>query len=233
MLILRSLLFYIGLILSLFIFAPLSLLIFPLPYRQRYLMMTGWGRFVIWWLEKTCQITYEVKGLENIPSEAAIVLSKHQSAWETMIFQQIFPPQIWLLKRELLWLPLFGWALATLQPIAIDRKNLRDSLQQIVKQGKKRLAQGLWIIIFPEGTRVKVGEKKRYGIGGARLAEQSGYPVVPVAHNSGEFWISKSIIKKPGKIKMVIGPTLDTKGKTYQEINTLVENWIEDTMLKL
>ncbi len=233
MLFLRSVLFYIGLILALFVFTPLALLMLPLPFRQRYLIMTGWARFVIWWLEKTCQVTYQVQGLENIPSQAAIVLSKHQSTWETLLFQKIFPPQIWLLKRELLWLPLFGWALATLQPIVIDRKNLRESLKQILEQGKQRLAQGLWIIIFPEGTRLAYGDKKRYGIGGARLAEQSGYPVVPVAHNSGKFWSSKRFIKKPGTIQVIIGPVIDSQGKTYQEINTLVENWIEETMLKL
>jgi 1-acyl-sn-glycerol-3-phosphate acyltransferase len=233
MLFLRSVLFYIGLILALFVFTPLALLMLPLPFRQRYLIMTGWARFVIWWLEKTCQVTYEVQGLENIPSQTAIVLSKHQSTWETLLFQKIFPPQIWLLKRELLWLPLFGWALATLQPIVIDRKNLRESLKQIIKQGKQRLAQGLWIIIFPEGTRLAYGDKKRYGIGGARLAEQSGYPVLPVAHNSGKFWSSKRFIKKPGTIQVIIGPVIDSQGKTYQEINTLVENWIEETMHKL
>jgi 1-acyl-sn-glycerol-3-phosphate acyltransferase len=195
--------------------------------------MTRWGRFAIWWLEKTCQLSYQVQGLENIPSGAAIVLSKHQSAWETIAFQKIFPVQVWLLKRELLWFPIFGWGLATMQPIAINRKSLRKSMQQITEQGKQRLAQGLWVVIFPEGTRVAPGEKKRYGVGGAMLAAESGYPVVPVALNSGEFWPPKGIIKRSGTIKVVIGPVIESTGKTYKEINALAEKWIEETMLKM
>lgn len=228
MLFLRSLLYYLGVSLAALVFSPLSLLILPLPFRQRYRIMTRWGRFAIWWLEKTCQLSYQVQGLENLPSGAAIVLSKHQSAWETIVFQQIFPMQVWLLKRELLWVPLFGWGLATMQPIAINRKSLRQSLQQITEQGKQRLAQGLWVVIFPEGTRVAPGEKKRYGVGGAMLAAESGYPVVPVALNSGEFWPPKGIIKRPGIIKVIIGPVIESTGKNYKEINALAEKWMED-----
>jgi len=120
-----------------------------------------------------------------------------------------------------------------LQPIAIDRKNLRQSLQKIIEQGKQRLAEGNWVVIFPEGTRVNPGEKKRYGVGGAMLAAQSGYPVVPVAVNSGKFWPPKSFVKRPGTIKVVIGPVIDSNGKSYKEINELTENWIEDMVLKI
>ena len=230
---LRSILFYIGILLATLIFAPLGFLLYPLPYPQRYLIMTGWGRFTIWWLKQTCQLSYQVQGLENIPKVPAIILSKHQSAWETIVYQQIFPSQVWILKRELLWLPLFGWTLASLKPIAIERKNLRQAMQQIVEQGKQRLAEGLWLVIFPEGTRVLPGEKKRYGIGGALLAEKSGSPIVPIAHNSGEFWPAKGFIKRPGTIQVVIGPVIEPSGKTYQEINALAEKWIEETMMTL
>jgi 1-acyl-sn-glycerol-3-phosphate acyltransferase len=230
---LGSLLFLIGQILVTFIFAPLALLIFPLPLRLRYKIMTGWGRFVVWWLEKTCNITYEVEGLENIPSGAAIILSKHQSAFETIVYQKIFPIQIWLLKRELLFLPLFGWALASLEPIAINRKNRRQAMQDLIEQGIDRLSRGLWVIIYPEGTRVAPEKRERYRVGGALLAEKSGYPVVPVAINSGRFWARNSFIKKPGTIKIVIGPVIDPKGKDYKEINQLVEEWIEGQMLNL
>ncbi len=233
MLFLRSLLFYIGISLPLLIFAPLGVLLLPLPFRQRYRVMNQWAHFVNWWLEKTCQLNYQVEGLENIPATPAILLSKHQSAWETIIFQVIFPRQVWIVKRELLRIPFFGWALASLKPIALDRKNLRQSMRQIVEQGKQRLAEGNWIVIFPEGTRVKVGEKKRYGVGGAMLAAQSGYPVVPVAVNSGEFWPPKTFIKRPGTIKVVIGPVIESTGKTYKEINALTEEWIEDMVLKI
>jgi 1-acyl-sn-glycerol-3-phosphate acyltransferase len=227
---LRSLLFYVGIILAILVFAPLSLMILPLPYPQRYRVMTKWGLFVIWWLRKTCNLNYQVYGLENLPTTAAIVLSKHQSAWETIAFQQIFPTQVWLLKRELFWIPLFGWALATLNPIAINRRRIHQSMQYIIEQGKQRLAQGLWIIIFPEGTRVVPGQQQRYGIGGALLAAQSGYPVVLVAHNSGQFWPSRGFIKRPGTIQVIIGPRLESTGKSAKEINLLAENWIEETM---
>ena len=234
MLFLRTLLFYFGMILSLIFWTVFVVpLTFPLSYKKRYLIITQWGHFVIWWLEKTCQIRYEVQGLENIPTVPVVVLSKHQSEWETYAFQKIFPPQVWVLKHELLWIPFFGWTLASLQPIAINRNNIRQALQQILKQGKQRLAQGLWIIIYPEGTRVMPHEKRRYGIGGAMLAEQTGCPVIPVAHNSGSFWLRKRFIKKPGVIKIIIGPMIISTGKTAKEINALAEKWIEGTMLTL
>ncbi|EDN67398.1 Phospholipid/glycerol acyltransferase [Beggiatoa sp. PS] len=230
MLFLRSLLFYIGIILALLIFVPIALLLSPLPYQQRYRVIVNWGYFTIWWLKKTCRLTYQVEGLENIPNTPTIILSKHQSAWETIVYQQIFPAHVWLLKRELLYIPLLGWALASLNPISIDRKNLRQSISKIVEQGKQRLANGLWLLIFPEGTRVAPGEKKRYGIGGALLGEKTGCPILPVAHNSGQFWPSSSFIKYPGTIQIVIGSMIDTRDKTYKEINSLVENWIEETV---
>jgi 1-acyl-sn-glycerol-3-phosphate acyltransferase len=211
----------------------LTPLILPLPYQKRYLVISRWAYFITWWLEKTCHISYQVEGLENIPKSAAIILSKHQSAWETIVFQKIFPPQVWVLKRELFWIPFFGWGLKSLNPIAIHRKNLRQSMQEIIEQGTDRLAKGIWVVIFPEGTRVAVGEKKRHGVGGAMLAEKSGYPVVPVAHNAGKFWPRSGFIKYPGIVKVVIGPIIDPIGKDYKEINQFVENWIEGTMGKL
>lgn len=233
-LVIRSTLFYIGLLLALWVFAPLALFLLVLPCRLRYHIMTGWGRFVMWWLAKTCHLTYQVRGLENLPRhQAAVVLSKHQSAWETIAFQEFLPFQTWVLKRELLWIPLFGWALATLDPVSIDRKNIRKSLQQVVEQGQHRLARGQWIIIFPEGTRVAAGQRKRYGVGGAMLAARAGCPVVPIAHNSGKFWPKHSFLKYPGKIQVVIGELIETKGKNYNEINKLAEDWIEKTMQQL
>lgn len=233
MLYLRSLLFYLGMFAAIFVFAPLALIILPLPYLWRYRIMIQWGRFVSWWLKQTCDLTYEVEGLENIPQTPAIVLSKHQSAWETIAYQQIFPQQIWLLKRELLWIPLFGWALATLKPIAINRKHLRQSMQKIIREGKQRLMQGMWVIIYPEGTRVQPGQQQRYGIGGALLAAESGCPVVPVAHNSGKFWLLKGFLKKPGVIQVKIGPMIESKGKTAKEINAIAQEWIETTVAQL
>lgn len=230
----RSTLFYIGFFLALIVFSILAFFLLPCRVSCRYHAMTGWGYFVMWWLAKTCRLTYQVRGLENLPKgQAAVVLSKHYSAWETIAFQKFLPFQTWVLKRELLWLPLFGWALATLDPVSIDRKNIRRSMQLIVEGGKKRLARGQWIIIFPEGTRVLVGEKKRFGIGGALLAVEANCPIVPIAHNSGKFWSRQSFIKYPGVIQVVIGNTINTQGKKPQEINKFVEDWMEKTMQQL
>jgi len=233
MLVIRSLLFSCGMGISLLAFAPLSVLTFPFPFKARYLFITQWARFNLWWLEKTCRLSYQVSGRENIPASNAIILCKHQSAWETLALQRIFPPQIWLLKRELLWIPLFGWGLAMLEPIAIDRKAGKKAMRQLLEQGAARLQAGRWVVIFPEGTRMAPGKKGRYAPGGALLAENSGFPVVPVAHNAGEFWPRRGFIKRPGVIQVVIGPVIASKGKSAAEINAATEEWIENKMREI
>ncbi len=227
---LRSLLFYTGLISSTILIVPFCLLIYPLPFARRYYFVTRWTVFNLWWLKITCNLKHNIEGLENIPANASIIMSKHQSAWETLAIQLIFPPQVWILKRELLWLPIYGWGLASMQPIAIDRGIAIKSFRQIVKQGCERLAEGLWIVIFPEGTRVAPGQREKYMPGGAMLAEKSGALIVPIAHNAGYFWPRNSIAKKSGIIQMVIGSAIDPKGKTANEITNEVEKWIEDTV---
>jgi len=233
MLVLRSLLFTLGMGISTLVFAPLSVLTFPFPFEMRYSFITQWARFNLWWLEKTCRLSYKVSGQENIPATNAIIFCKHQSAWETLALQRIFPPQIWLLKRELLWVPFFGWGLAMLEPIAIDRKSGKKAMRQLLDQGTERLRAGRWVVIFPEGTRIAPGKKGRYASGGSMLAEGSGYPVVPVAHNAGEFWPRRGFIKYPGVIRVVIGPVIESKGKSAAQINTSAEEWIENTMREI
>lgn len=228
MLYLRSLSFMIGMVFTIVVFALLALLIAPLPHRWRYGFISQWSRINLWWLARTCKLNYVVEGREHIPAGAGIILCKHQSAWETLALQQIFPPQIWVLKRELLWLPFFGWGLALLKPIAIDRKAGKRALATLLKQGEARLAQGLWVVIFPEGTRVAPGEHRRYAPGGAILAVKSGYPVIPVAHNAGEFWPRHGFLKRPGTIRLVIGPPLDPRGRSANDINSAVQAWIEE-----
>jgi len=230
---LRSLLFYAGLISSTILIVPICLLIYPLPFTQRYYFITRWTVFNLWWLKITCNLKHTVEGLDNIPTEASIIMSKHQSAWETLAIQLIFPPQVWILKRELLWLPIYGWGLASMQPIAIDRDTAIKSFRQIVKQGCQRLSEGLWVVIFPEGTRVAPGESKKYLPGGSMLAEKSGAMIIPVAHNAGHFWPRNSIAKKSGVIQMVIGPAIDPTGKSVTGITAEVEEWIETTVNKL
>jgi 1-acyl-sn-glycerol-3-phosphate acyltransferase len=230
MLLMRSLAFALGMWLALLVVGPLGMLTWPLPFAIRFQVISQWARFNVWWLGVTCNVRYQVIGRENIPAGNGIVLCKHQSTWETLVLQQIFPLQVWLLKRELLWVPIFGWALALLEPIAIDRGAGRRAVQQLVKQGKQKLAQGRWVVIYPEGTRMAPGQRGRYALGGAILAEHSGYPVVPVAHNAGEYWPRRQFIKRPGTIRLVIGPVIETRGRKAQDINAEVEAWIEAQM---
>lgn len=230
---LRSALFMLGMWLFTPIYTIIAILTFPLPPVRRYLIISGWARSMLWWLRVTCGIGYRVLGVENIPSSPAIILAKHQSAWETLAFQQIFPPQVWVMKRELLWLPFFGWGLAMTSPIAINRSGGREALKQMVTQGKARLSLGFCVVIFPEGTRVAPGEKGKYHIGGAWLATHTQAQAVPVAHNAGEFWGKNSFVKKPGTITVSIGPPIATAGLKPDQLNQRVEAWIEQEMALL
>jgi 1-acyl-sn-glycerol-3-phosphate acyltransferase len=213
------------------VITPLYFLIvlasFPLPSLSRYRITSGWAHLMLYLLRMICGISYRVIGAERIPRTPSIILSKHQSAWETLAFQQIFPSQVWVLKKELLRVPFFGWGLAMTSPIAIDRSSGKAALKQIVEQGKDRLKKGFWIVIFPEGTRIAPGQKGKYRIGGAWLATHTNVPVVPVAHNAGEYWGKNALIKLPGTITVSIGPPIDPTGMEPEDLNTTVESWIE------
>lgn len=234
MLFLRSLLFALCQVVSTLLFALPSVFTGLLPYRMRHYFITLWNRCNLWCAEHICGLRYEVVGLEQVPSGPCVILCKHQSAWETYALPCIIPqPLAWVCKRELLWIPFFGWGFAVLQPIAIDRSAGRKALEQLVTQGIDRLQRGRSVVIFPEGTRVAPGEKRRYAIGGALLAERSGYPVLPIAHNAGEFWPKRGFIKHPGVIRLVIGPVIESTGRSASEINAQAEHWIEATMAQL
>lgn len=230
---LRSLLFAAGQIGSTLVFAPLALLTYPLPYAARYAFIMQWCRFNLWWLETTCGVHWRVSGLEHIPADSAIIACKHQSAWETLALTRLFPAQVWVLKRELLWIPFFGWGLAMLEPIAIDRKAGRKAVRALIEQGRQRLAQGRWVVVFPEGTRVAPGHSGHYAAGAAVLAAQTGRPVIPVAHNAGTFWPRRGFIKHPGTIELVIGPPIFPQGQDPGELTTQIKAWIEATMERL
>jgi len=212
------------------LFAIPGMLLFPFPYKIRYGFLSRWAYLVIWLLKVICNLRHEVQGKENIPAGPAIIFCKHQSMWETIALQTIFPPHLWILKKELMKVPFFGWALYMMESIAIDRKAGRKAVDQIVEQGIQRLNRGRWIVVFPEGTRVRPGERKKFGVGGAVLAVKSGYPVVPVAHNAGEYWRRRALVKRPGVIKVVIGEPIETKGRTAVEIKTITEDWINKTL---
>ncbi|MFP5348481.1 MAG: lysophospholipid acyltransferase family protein [Gammaproteobacteria bacterium] len=229
---LRSALFNFTMWASVLIYAPLALLTAPLPYRARYRFIAQWPRFHLWTLKHLCRIDHVVEGAEHLPPGPAVVLANHQSTWETLAFTRLFPPQTWVLKRELAWIPLFGWALALLKPIAINRGAGRRAVDQVVTQGRARLGEGIWVMVFPEGTRVAPGATRRWGIGGAVLAAETGYPVVPVAHNAGYFWRRRSFVKHPGTVRVAIGPAIETRGKTPEEINRAAQSWVETQMAR-
>ena len=229
----RSLIFFLAQLIWTPIYASLVLFIFPLPPHTRYRIATGLAYSTLWLLRVICGIRMEVRGAENIPKEPCIVLCKHQSAWETFALQTVFPPQVWVLKRELLWLPFFGWGLALTSPIAIDRSKGKQAMRQLLEQGRDRLARGFCVVIFPEGTRMPYGVRGKYKIGGAMLGESTAAPVVPVAHNAGKFWGRNSFLKHPGTIVMSIGQPIAPAGLKADEINRRVEEWIENEMPKL
>ncbi len=230
---LRSLLFLLGLLVITPIFSVLAILLWPINNVTRSRIASGWAYCSIFWLKFTCNLGVEVHGRANIPQQPAIILSKHQSAWETIALQTIVPPQVWVMKRSLLLIPFLGWAFMALGAIPIDRSSGREALKKLVAHGKDRLARGLWVVIFPEGTRTAPGERRKYHIGGAWLATHSGTSVVPVAHNAGRYWRKNSFIKYPGTIQVVIGAPISTVGLKPEAVNQLVEGWIENEMLAL
>ena len=203
------------------------------PMRTRYAIIAAWRAGFMALSQYVLGIRYRVIGRENMPVEPSVILSKHQSAWETVGLQEIFPPLVFVLKKSLLGIPFFGWGLAAMKMISIDRQAGKDALRQVVDQGRDRLAAGFWVVIFPEGTRVAPGQKRRYKPGGVHLAVQTGTKVVPVAHDAGEVWGKNAFLKSPGLITVSIGPAVDPAGKTEAEINTLVEAWIESEMHRL
>lgn len=206
------------------------------PLLLRFRIVWYYRRGFMWFIEHVLGITHEIRGRENLPREPAVILAKHQSAWETVALQDLVPERtycVFVLKKELLRLPFFGWGLASLQSISIDRAAGREALNQVVEQGADRLKRGFWIIIFPEGTRVAPGETRRYKPGGAYLAMQTGAKVVPVAHNAGECWPRNALVKHPGHVVVSIGPAIDAAGLTQDEINTRAEAWIEAEMRRL
>lgn len=185
-------------------------------------------------LKLICHLDYKLIGAENIPKKRnGIILSKHQSTWETFFLPVLFHDPAIILKREILWVPFFGWGLAASKPIAINRNKKRNAMQQIITQGKQFLAKGRWILIFPEGTRMPTGTVGNYKAGGARLAVETGYPVLPIAHNAGLYWPKRKFIKQPGTIHVVIGPLIETKGRTADEVLNSAKEWIENTMLEI
>ncbi len=228
--VLRSSLF---LLLQVIITPPYALVVlatFVLPPLARYRVISYWAKTMVWLARVVLGIRFDVAGRENIPRVPSIIMAKHQSAWETMALQVLFPPHVYVVKRELLWIPFFGWGLALMSPIAIDRTAGMRSIKQTLRQGRERLAQGFSVVIFPEGTRVMPGTRGKYQAGAAWLACKTGAPVVPVAHNAGELWGRNALIRYPGLITLVIGAPIDASRLRPEELTRHVETWIEGEM---
>ena len=230
---LRSLVFAVLQTVATILFSLVAFLSFPFSSHARFRLITGYNHVLMWLAQRVLGIRYVVEGLEHLPDTPAIILAKHQSAWETIAFLCVFPPISPVIKQELLKIPFFGWGFRLLNPIAIDRSAGREALKQIVRQGREKLDQGFWVLVFPEGTRVAPGEKRRYGIGGGWLAAETGAPVVPVAHNAGEVWPKNAFVKRPGTVTVRIGPVLESTGKSAAELTRAVEHWIETEMTRL
>jgi 1-acyl-sn-glycerol-3-phosphate acyltransferase len=230
---LRSLIFTTYMMASACVFGGVMALCFWLPYPAQFAIARTWAKILLRVLELLCGLKYVVEGREHIPAGNHIVMSNHTSAWETVAQFLIFPPQVWVLKRELLWIPFVGWGLKLLRPIAINRGEGHRAVNQVIDQGKARLIDGLWIIIFPEGTRVVAGETRKFGVSGAMLSIASGKSVVPLSHNAGTFWPRRGFLKRPGTIRVVIGKPIEPGGKNPRELNQEVKLAIEAGLARI
>jgi len=203
-----------------------------LPARRRFALARAYAVVVLWVLRWSCGLTYRIEGAP-IPDGSHVALWKHSSSWETMAMMVVFPRQVWVLKRELLWIPVVGLAVWQTRAIAIDRSAGHSAVAQVIEQGKARLAEGAWVMIYPEGTRMPRGETRRYGVSGTLLAIETARLIVPVAHNAGYYWPRRGLMKKPGVVRVVIGPPFAAAGREVRELNEEIQAWVEATVKRL
>ena len=204
-----------------------------LPYRVRFKIAATWAKSMLYVGKRLCGLDYVFEGLENIPDQPSVIMIKHTTVFEAYAQMVIFPPQTWVVKRELQWIPFFGWGLAAMKPIAIDRGAGHSAVKQVIDTGLARLGEGIWVTIFPEGTRVGRGQTKRYGVSGAALAREAQVPLVPVAHNAGDLWARRGLKKSPGLIRFCIGPPIIPGDRSPKDINLQVHDWIETKMREI
>jgi 1-acyl-sn-glycerol-3-phosphate acyltransferase len=233
MLLIRSLAFQFYFFVSVLLFALAVFVSWALPFAVRFGLAKTWGASMLWAGRVICGLECVVEGSENIPDQPCVIMIKHSTVFEAYAQLTIFPPQTWVVKRELMWIPIFGWGLAALKPIAINRRAGHTAVSQVIEQGRRKLLQGIWVTIFPEGTRVLPGMVRKYGVSGAALAREAGCRVLPVAHNAGDFWPRRSLIKRPGVVRFCIGPPIETAGRSPKEINEAVREWIESKMAEI
>ncbi len=233
MLFLRSLLYFLGSTLVLFVLVALALALFFTPVTVRYAILSKWSLFSLWWLRITLNIKINVIGKANIPVKAGVIMSNHQSTWETLALQTIFPHQTWVLKQELQWIPIFGWGLSLLKPITINRGEKLKALKKVIKQGAARISEGIFVVVFPEGTRQPYGQLGDYQRGGVAIAKKTGCDISPIYHNAGRLWPKGSFIKQPGTITVVIGKPISVAGKSAAVLTKEIKDWTEAQSLSV
>jgi 1-acyl-sn-glycerol-3-phosphate acyltransferase len=233
MLFLRSLLYFIGSIIGVILISFCGIFLIFSNYEVRYRILSKWAVFCIWWLKVTLNISFKVIGTENIDKPPFIIVSNHQSTWETLGFQTILPPHTWVLKKELLWIPIFGWAISLLKPIIIDRGDKLKAIKKVITQGKDRLNKGISVVIFPEGTRQPVTKLGDYQNGAVAIAKGSGYDILPIYHDAGKLWPKGSFIKKPGVITVTIGKPMSSSNGSTAEITDNIRNWALEQSRKI
>lgn len=211
---------------------PFVLACLVLPFPRRFPLARGWAATLLWVLKWSCGLDYRIEGAP-LPEGCHVALWKHSSSWETIAMMVVFPRQVWVLKRELVWIPVVGIAVRQMHAIAIDRKAGHTAVAQVIEQGKDRLAEGDWVMIFPEGTRMPAGETRRYGVSGTLLAGETGKLIVPVAHNAGHYWPRRGLLKKPGTVRVVIGAPVAAAGREARALNEEIQAWVEATVKSL
>lgn len=232
---LRSVLFYLGYAALTVIWGTLSVMVgWVLPHRARFQFIIGiWTRLCLWWLRVTCGISHRIIGLENIPDQPCVVLCRHESTWETLFLQTLLAPQATIIKRELLWIPFFGWAFALNKPIPIDRSSPRAALRRLIKVGQDRLKERIWVVLFPEGTRMPTGEVGRFQAGGATLAAAADAPILVIAHNAGSHWPAHQLIKNPGTIEVRIAEPIRTNGRDSKTLTDEARRLMTETLAEI
>ena len=228
-----SLIFTLYFLASIIIWSAVVSLSFWLPHERRFGLARVWARSIMWMARVCCGLTFEVEGRDNFPDEAVVILQKHSSAWETMAGFMYCPPHTWVIKRELMLIPILGTALSVVRVIPINRRGRRSAVGQVIAKGSARLKDGINIMIYPEGTRVAPGIHSRFGRSGALLATSAGAPVVPIAHNAGDYWGRQQLVKRRGCIKVVIGEPIKTVGRDADEVNDEAVQWMDRTMARI
>ena len=231
---LRSLLFLTFGLVSICLFATFALLVFWAPRSFLWGIVVTYCRLTLWAGDFFCGMKVVVEGAENLPDRPSVIMIKHTTTLETYGHVPMFPRTAWVLKREIIWMPVFGWVIGLLfRPIAIRRSARSAAVRQVIEQGKQKLAEGTWVTIFPEGTRMPPGETRRYGVSGAALAKEANVPIVPVAHNAGDLWRRREFTKRPGTVRFVIGPPISAQGRSPRDTNLIVQEWIEGKMREI